>query len=263
MILRFVPSVSLFLSPFLSLSPPCLVCISSNPLTVVISITLSHAQRHHSFLLPLFTSLSYHVSFIYFPSLPTKSYSLSVRTSPAASLPTTSTDVGSLSSLSSSHTDIVTAASPPIRHSSLSSHHSDSQTHSLSYDHSLSFANSPTHPFLSTPAPSPPTGLTSPHDTPYSHPPSSQAHKSLTVIIFAFIGGTVALLFLALFARRAIAHIRLPRHTAVLTVAERAQLAREIAEYTESATRRQRHSLTGPPPPPYEHAPSYDSHRSS
>jgi hypothetical protein len=188
------------------------------------------------------------------PSLPTKSYSLLVRTSLAISL-TTSTDDGPLLV---SHTEAVTDA-PLTRHSSHSSHHSHSHTYSLSYDHSLSFTNSPTQPFLNSTVTARPTGLTSPHDTPDSHSPSSQAHKSLTVIIVASIGGTVALLFLALFARRAIVHSRIPRHNAVLTAAERAQLMREIAEYAESASRRQRHSLTVPPPPPYEHAPSYDA----
>lgn len=170
---------------------------------------------------------------------------------------TTSTDDGTLPSLS--HTENATDAPPLTRHPSYSSHYSYSQTYSLSYDYSPSYTNSPTQPFLNSPVTAPPTGLTSPHDFPDSHPPSSQAHKGLTVIIVASIGGTVALLLLVLCARRAIVHSRIPRHNAVLTVVERAQLMREIAEYAESASRRQRHSLTAPPPPPYEHAPSYDS----
>ena len=188
-----------------------------------------------------------------FSSLPTKFYSLLVRTSSAASL-TTSTDDGTPPSIF--HTE---NAPPLTRHSSHSSLHSHSHTDSLSYDPSPSFTNSLTQPFLNSPVMAPPTGLTSPHDSPDSHPPSSQAHKSLTVIIVAAIGGTVALIFLVLCARRAIVHSRIPRHNAVLTIDERAQLMREIAEYAESASRRQHHSLTAPPPPPYEHAPSYDS----
>jgi hypothetical protein len=187
------------------------------------------------------------------PSLSTKPYSLLVRTSPAVSL-TTSTDDGTLPL-----TEATTDTPPLTRHLSHSSHHSHSLIYSLSYNHSPSFTNSPTQPILSSSVTAPPTGLTSPHDTPNTHIPSSQAHKGLTIIIVTSIGGTVALLFLALFARRAIVHSRIPRHNAVLTAAERAQLMREIAEYAESASRRQGYSLTAPAPPPYEHAPSYDT----
>jgi len=181
-------------------------------------------------------------------------------------LPTTSTDEGSLPILSSSHSDAAIATPPLTRHSSHSFHHSFSHAHTLSYYPIPSFANRPTHSFLDPPAAALPTGLTSPHDFPHTNPPSSLAHKSFNVIMFASIGGIIALALLALCARRVIAHIRTPRHAAVLTAVERAQLEREIAEYTVSATRRQCHSLIGPPPPPYEHAPSYDSlvtHQSS
>lgn len=172
--------------------------------------------------------------------------SWAILTTPAASLPATSTD-DSLPSRSSSPEEATSAAPPPTRHSSHTAHHSSSYTHSS------------THSFLNPPAAAPTTGLTSPHDTPYTHRPSSQAHKSLTVVIFASIGGVIVLFFLAFCARRAIVYSRMPRHSTVLTDAERARLVQEIAEITESASRRQRHSLTAPPPPPYEHAPSYDS----
>lgn len=184
----------------------------------------------------------------------------------AASLPVTSTDHVSLPNLSSSHTEAAIAAPPLTGHSSHFPHRSHSHTQSLSYDHILSIANSPTHTLFNPLATEPPTGLTSPHDLPGSHLPSSQAHQSLIVAIFGSIGGTVALLFLVLCARCAVIHSRIPRHNTALTVTGRAQLVREIAEYAEYASRRQRHSLTVPPPPPYEHAPSYDSlmpHRSS
>ncbi|KAI9467161.1 hypothetical protein BJY52DRAFT_1182622 [Lactarius psammicola] len=179
--------------------------------------------------------------------------SLAILATPGASLPATSTDDDSLPSRSNSPADAATATPPHAKHSSHPAHHSSSHAHS------------PTRSFLNPPAAAPTTGLTSPHDSPPSPHPSGQTHKSLTVIIFASIGGVVGLLFLALCTRRAIAYCRMPRHSAVLTVAERAQLVQEIAEYAESASRRQRHSLTGLPPPPYEHAPPYDSlapHRS-
>ncbi|KAH9045261.1 hypothetical protein EDB85DRAFT_2137344 [Lactarius pseudohatsudake] len=159
--------------------------------------------------------------------------SLAILATPVTSSPVTSTDDDSLPSRSSSPAETTTATPPHAKHSSHPAHHSPLRTHS--------------HSFLNPPAPT--TGLTSPHDSPPSDHPSSQAHKSLTVIVFASIGGVIALFLLAL----------------LLTIAERAQLVQEIAEYTESASRRQRHSLTVPPPPPYEHAPSYDSlapHRS-
>ncbi|KAH9179545.1 hypothetical protein EDB89DRAFT_490522 [Lactarius sanguifluus] len=179
--------------------------------------------------------------------------SLAILATPVASLPVTSTDDDSLPSRSSSPAEATTAAPPHAKHTSHPAHHPPLRTHS--------------HSFLNPPAapPAPTTGLTSPHDSPPSRHPSSQAHKGLTVIVFASIGGVIGLFLLALCTRRAIAHCRMPRHTVVLTVAERAQLVQEIAEYAESASRRQCHSLTGPPPPPYEHAPSYDSltpHRS-
>ncbi|KAH9060974.1 hypothetical protein EDB87DRAFT_1613044 [Lactarius vividus] len=170
---------------------------------------------------------------------------LAILATPAASLPATSTDDDTLPSRSSSFPEATTAVPPHTKHSSHSAHHSPLRTHSH------------IHSFLNPLAPT--AGLTSPHDSPPSHHPSSQAHKGLTVIVFASIGGVIGLFLLALCTRRAIVHCRMPRHTVVLTVAERAQLVQEIAEYAESASRRQRHSLTGPPPPPYEHAPSYDS----
>ena len=112
-----------------------------------------------------------------------------------------------------------------------------------------------------------PTGLTSPHDTPpyysppyytppYALPPDPDgAHNNVTVIIFASIGGTIGLIFLALFMRQAIAYCRSPRHNAALTAAARERLVREMAE---NVARQQRRSYPAPPPP-YERAPSYES----
>ncbi|KAI9447892.1 hypothetical protein H4582DRAFT_1897014 [Lactarius indigo] len=184
--------------------------------------------------------------------------SLAILATPVASLPATSTDDDdSPPSRSSSLAEAATAAPPHAKHSSHPVHHPPSFTHG--YTHSYS------HSFLNPPAAAPTTGLTSPHDSPPTNHPSNQTHKGLTVIVFASVGGIIGLFLLALCTRRAIVHCRMPRHTVVLTVAERAQLVQEIAEYAESASRRQRHSLTGPPPPPYEHAPTYDSltsHRS-
>ncbi|KAN0135061.1 hypothetical protein V8E53_006952 [Lactarius tabidus] len=89
----------------------------------------------------------------------------------------------------------------------------------------------------------------------HSSSPSSYAHKLFT-IIFASIGGTLALLFLVLCVRRLIIHSRIPRQNIVLTDAGRARIVQEIAE-CEAASQRYWHSRK-PPPPPYEHAPSYD-----
>lgn len=75
------------------------------------------------------------------------------------------------------------------------------------------------------------------------------------MIIFAAIGGIIGLVLLVLVTRRAVAYVRLPRRNAVLTAAEREQLVREMAGYTQSAIQRQSFI---PPPPPYEHAPSYE-----
>jgi len=69
------------------------------------------------------------------------------------------------------------------------------------------------------------------------------------------IGGIIALIFLALFTRQAIAYTRLPRQNMALTPAEREELAREMAGYAEMADRRRRSFL---PPPPYERAPPYE-----
>ncbi|KAF8265860.1 hypothetical protein EI94DRAFT_1734370 [Lactarius quietus] len=90
----------------------------------------------------------------------------------------------------------------------------------------------------------------------HSNSPSSHAHKRLSTIIFASIGGVIALVLLALCMRRLIIHSRIPRQNTVLTDEERARLVREIAE-CEAASRRY-WKCHGPPPPPYEHAPSYD-----
>jgi hypothetical protein len=215
-----------------SLSPP----LPSPPLSFYISSSL-HCH--------MYSHVCYYLS------------SLAILATSAASLPVTPTDDDSLPSHLSSPAEVVTAAPPHTRHSPHSPQHSHTHAYSFPYPHNTTHLA--THSFLNPPAAEPTAGLTSPHDWPHSHPPSSQAHKGLTVIIFASIGGVIVLLFLALCARRAIVYCRTPRHNAVLTVAERAQLVREIAEYTESASRRQRHSLIGPPPPPYEHAPSYDS----
>lgn len=160
-----------------------------------------------------------------------------VHTSPVASLSAESTD---------DDDDLLPTATPTYtRHSSHSVHHTFSHVHS------------PTHSFVNLP-PESTIGLTSPHDSLPFNPPSSHAHKSMTIIIFASIGGVIGLFFLALFTRRAIVHSRLPRHNVALTESVRAQIEQEIVECTEFASRRQRQSLTAPPPPPYEHAPSYD-----
>lgn len=189
-------------------------------------------------------------------------------TSSAASLLAASTIDDTLPGTSSSPAEEAPTAPPPhttrrplhsANHSLHSANHSHTYSHLHTPSHSRPYNTTHSHSFLNPLAAGPTSGLTSPHDLPHTHLRSSAAHKGLTVIAFATIGGFIAILFLALCARRAIAHCRTPRHTAVLTVAERAQLVREIAEYTESASRRQRHSMTVPPPPPYEHAPSYDS----
>jgi hypothetical protein len=89
----------------------------------------------------------------------------------------------------------------------------------------------------------------------HSNSQSSHVHTSFT-IIFASIGSTLGLLFLVLCIRRIIIHSRIPRQNVVLTDAERARIVREIAE-CEAASHRYWNSRK-PPPPPYEHAPSYD-----
>jgi len=111
-------------------------------------------------------------------------------------------------------------------------------------------------PSLHLANPTPPTGLPSSYDPP---PPvsASLAHKNLAVIIFATIGGITGLTFLALFIRQAIAYHRLPRHVVALTAADREQLVREMAEAEAASWRR--HQSCPIPPPPYEHAPSYES----
>ena len=101
------------------------------------------------------------------------------------------------------------------------------------------------------------TALPSSYDPP---PPVSAsdpglAHKNLTVIVFAAIGGIIGLIFLVLFMRQAIAYHRLPRQDVALTAADREELIREMAE---AASLRRRQSCPVPPPP-YEHAPSYES----
>jgi hypothetical protein len=83
-------------------------------------------------------------------------------------------------------------------------------------------------------------------------------HPTLPVIIFAAIGGITGLVLLALLTRHAIAYSRLPRRTTILTIAERQQLAREMASYAQLADRHQRQSFM-PSPPPYEPPPAYES----
>jgi len=146
--------------------------------------------------------------------------SLAILFTRAASLPAPSTDYNSLLSHSSSSAEAAFAAlpGPHASHASRSSHHTNS--------------------------------------------PSSHAHNLFTIIL-ASIGGVLGITFIVLCVRRLIIHSRIPRQNTVLTVEERARLVREIAE-CEAASHRywQGHSrngsATGPPPPPYEHAPSYD-----
>ena len=127
------------------------------------------------------------------------------------------------------------------------------------HHHVLSYGHLPTHSSLHRPTSVPPTGLSSPHDTPPYAPSLGSdgggGHKHPTVIIFAAIGSTIGFIFLALFMRQAIAYCRSPRHNAGLTTAEREQLVREMAE---NATQHQGQSYLAPPPP-YERAPSYES----
>lgn len=88
----------------------------------------------------------------------------------------------------------------------------------------------------------------------HSNSLSNHAHKLFTIII-ASIGCTLGLLFLVLCVRRLIIHCRIPRQNVVLTDAERARIVQEIAE-CEAASHR--YWNFHKPPPPYEHAPSYD-----
>ena len=126
------------------------------------------------------------------------------------------------------------------------------------HHHVPSYHQFPTQSSLHRPTSVPSIGLTSPHDTPpYSSPTEPDGgHQNPTVIIFATIGGTIGLIFLALFMRQAIAYFRLPRHNAALTAAAREQLEREMAE---NATRGDQRWSYPAPPPPYERAPSYQS----
>jgi len=128
-------------------------------------------------------------------------------------------------------------------------------THTRSHHHTHSFTQP--FPFLDPPSSVSPTGLTSPYNPPDRVFPSQHIHKNLVIIIFAAIGGTIALIFLALFTRQAIAYTRLPRQNMALTAAAREELAQEMAD------RRRRSFLT--PPPPYERAPPYEfsTHRQS
>jgi hypothetical protein len=73
------------------------------------------------------------------------------------------------------------------------------------------------------------------------------------VVIFAAIGGTIALFFLAFFTRQAITYSRLPRQNMQLTTAAREELVREMAGIAD----RRRQSFLAPPP--YERAPPYES----
>ncbi len=146
----------------------------------------------------------------------------------------------------------------PSEESLLPSSASAASTYNSSH-HNLFLSNTvfSAQPSLHLANPTPPTGLPSSYDPP---PPVSAsdpglAHKNLAVIVFATIGGIIGLIFLALFMRQAIAYHRLPRHDVALTAAEREQLVREMAE---AASRRRRQSCPIPPPP-YEHAPSYES----
>lgn len=108
-----------------------------------------------------------------------------------------------------------------------------------------------------------PLGPHASHVSLFAHHSNSLSSHSHKTTVFASIGGLIGLIFLALCVRRLIIHSRIPRQNTVLTDAERARIVREIAE-CESASRRywQCHSrtgsATGPPPPPYEHAPPYD-----
>lgn len=152
--------------------------------------------------------------------MPTNPYSLLILTSCAASLPAPSTDYNSLLSHSPSSAEaaFVAPSGPHASHASRS--------------------------------------------TNYTNSPSRHAHSSFTIILVS-IGGVLGLVFLNLCIRRLIIHSRIPRQNTVLTDAERARIVQEIAE-CENASHRywQGHSrngsATGPPPPPYEHAPSYD-----
>lgn len=152
--------------------------------------------------------------------------------------PSPSTEFGSLASSSTKLDDTLSFTHP---------HHHNH----IFYTHSF------TQSFLDLPSSVPPTGLTSPHSSPDRVNPSQHIHKNLVIIIFAAIGGTIALIFLGLFTRQALAYTRLPRHNIALTAAEREELAREMAGYAEMADRQRRSFLT--PPPPYERAPPYDT----
>jgi hypothetical protein len=155
--------------------------------------------------------------------------------SPAACLPASSTDDDSSpGSLSSMETSTLASSPATQTHSSYRIHH---------FTHSSPF-----------PPASAPT--TSPHNSPLAFPPSGPGHQSITVYIFMIIGGIVGLILIALCTRQAVAYSRLPRHNTVMTVAEREQLVEEMAGYV---SRRRCESYLVAPPPPYEHAPSYES----
>ena len=174
------------------------------------------------------------------------------RASPAPSLPT---DDEFSPSLSSTSTEIglpaSSSAQPHPTHSFIHSHHPFFYTHS--FTHSFTYP----YPYLDPPSSGTPTGLASPSNPPRPQrvPPSDFNHKSsLVVIIFAAIGGIIALFFLAYFTRQAIAYSRLPRQNMQLTAAGRQELVQELDGY---AHRRRQSCLA--PPPPYEHAPPYES----
>ncbi|KAF8484622.1 hypothetical protein DFH94DRAFT_240181 [Russula ochroleuca] len=165
--------------------------------------------------------------------------------SPAASLSATSTDDGYLPSLSSS-TEIgllTPSDAKPYPTHSLTHHHTILYTHSFAYPFTQSFPDSPSSVL--------PTGLSSPQNPPpRAH---DHNHKSLIALIFAVIGGSIVLFFLALFTRQAIAYSRLPRRNKQLTAAAREELIQELAG---CADRRRQSCLA---PPPYERAPPYES----
>jgi len=166
-------------------------------------------------------------------------------------------DDGFSPSPSSSTTEIGLPASPSTQPFPTPTH-SFTLTHTHAH-HSFLYTHSFTHPypFFDPPSSVSPTGLASPNNGhPHRVHSSEYNHKSsLVVIIFAAIGGTIALFFLAYFTRQAIAYSRLPRQSRELTATGRQELVQELVGYAH----RRRQSCLAPPPPPYEHAPPYES----
>ena len=149
------------------------------------------------------------------------------------------------------------------RSSAQASHASISTTSS----HSLAIPTPHTHPHLSHSFNFTGTHTFQPHPLPTDpagdHQPPSSHGQSAVAIVFEVLAGALALVIVAALARCWYSYRRTPSRDRIGALLSRHQLEREMEEQQRDRMERISRAMEAyrwrPPPPPYQHAPAYET----